>query len=54
MPGKGGVSSNVGKVAGAFVAAVCAAFALAADTLLMELTSLAAVIHPSLRGVELW
>ena len=54
MPGKGGVSSNVGKVAGTFVAAVCAAFALAAEPLLTELTRLAAVIHPSLRGVELW
>ena len=54
MPGERGVSSNVGKVAGALVAAVCAAFVLTADTLLHELTSLAAVIHPSLRGVELW
>ena len=54
MPGERGVSSNVGKVAGALVAAVCAAFALAADTLLAELTRLAAVTHPNLQGVELW
>ena len=45
---------SVGKVAVALVGAVCAAFALAADTLLTELTVLAAVIYPNLRGVKLW
>ena len=54
MPGERGVSSIVGKVAGALVDAVCAAFALATDTLLTELTGLAAVIHPNLQGEEHW
>ena len=53
LPGKRGISSSVGKVAVALVGAVCAAFALVADALLTELTGLAAVIHPNLRGVEL-
>ena len=47
------VHCSVGKVAVALVGAVCAAFALAADALLIELTGLAAVMHPNLRGVEI-
>ena len=53
LPGKRSISSSVGKVTVALVGAVCAAFALAADAVLIELTGLAAVMHPNLRGVEL-
>ena len=49
LPGKRGISSSVGKVAVALVGAVCAAFALAADALLIKVTGLAAVMHPNLR-----
>ena len=54
MPGKRSISSDICKFAVALVAAAHAALALAADTLLDDVASFGAVIHPNLRGVELW
>ena len=54
MPGKRSISSDICKFAVALVAAARAALALAADTLLNNVASFGAVIHPNLRGVELW
>ena len=54
LPGKRGISSGTCKHAVALVATARAALALAADTLLSDVASFAAVIHPNLRGVELW
>ena len=54
LPGKRSISSDICKFAVALVAAARAALALAADTLLDDVASFGAVIHPNLRGVELW
>ena len=54
LPGKRSICSSICKLAVALVAAARAALALAADTLLNNVASFGAVIHPNLRGVELW
>ena len=54
LPGKRCISSGICKHAVALVATARAALALATDTLLSDVASFAAVIHPNLRGVELW
>ena len=53
MPGQGFVSTSVGKLAAALVAAVEAAFAQGADTLLAKMAGLTACPHDRNNGVIL-
>ena len=53
MPGQGFVSTSVGKLAAALVAAVEAAFAQGADTLLAKMAGLTACLHDRINGVVL-
>ena len=50
MPGQGFVSTSVCKVAAALVAAVEAAFAQGADTLLAKMAGLMSSLHASATG----